>query len=61
MVKQSDPDNFQDLFTTRVYRDVALRSVGVAVAVTVVDAVIAFPMAFFMAKVATPRGAGAGW
>ena len=38
-----------------VYRDVALRSVGVAAAVTVIDAVIALPMAFFMAKVASPR------
>ncbi len=33
----------------------AIRSVGVAAAVTVIDALIALPMAFFMAKVASPR------
>ncbi|GIH74109.1 ABC transporter permease [Planobispora longispora] len=47
--------NFQDLFTTEVYRTIALRSVGVAVAVTLIDLVIAFPMAFAMAKLASPR------
>lgn len=48
-------DNLRTLVTDDVYRTVALRSVGVAIAVTVVDAVIAFPMAFFMAKVASVR------
>jgi putative spermidine/putrescine transport system permease protein len=48
-------DNLRTLVTDDVYRTVALRSVGVAVAVTVVDAVIALPMAFFMAKVASVR------
>ncbi|GAA2236132.1 MULTISPECIES: ABC transporter permease [Kitasatospora] len=48
-------DNFQQLFTTGVYRQVALRSLGTAVAVTVLDAVIAFPIAFYMAHVARPR------
>jgi putative spermidine/putrescine transport system permease protein len=38
-----------------VYRDVALRSLAVAVAVTVIDAVIAFPIAFYTARVASPR------
>jgi putative spermidine/putrescine transport system permease protein len=38
-----------------VYRRIALRTVGVAVLVTVVDALIALPMAFYMAKVASPR------
>ena len=35
--------------------DIALRTIGVAAAVTVTDALLAFPIAFFMAKVATPR------
>jgi putative spermidine/putrescine transport system permease protein len=47
--------NFRTIFTEPVYRTVALRSVGVAAAVTVIDALIAVPMAFFMAKVAAPR------
>ena len=47
--------NFQDLVTIDVYRTVTLRTLGIAAAVTVVDAVLAFPIAFFMAKVARPR------
>ena len=47
--------NFETLWNGRVYREIVLRTVGVAAAVTVTDAVLAFPIAFFMAKVATPR------
>ncbi|MEV0380420.1 ABC transporter permease [Nonomuraea sp. NPDC050643] len=47
--------NFQDLVTVEVYRTIALRSIGVALAVTVIDLVVAFPMAFAMAKPASPR------
>ena len=32
-----------------------------AALVTVIDALIAFPIAFFMAKVASPRGRRACW
>ena len=48
-------ENFRTLLGDPVYRSIALRTVGVAVAVTVVDALIALPVAFFMAKVAGPR------
>jgi putative spermidine/putrescine transport system permease protein len=47
--------NFHDLFTIDVYRAVTVRTVLIAVLVTVVDAVLAFPVALFMAKVASPR------
>jgi putative spermidine/putrescine transport system permease protein len=47
--------NFRTLWETDVYRDIALRTIGVAAAVTVIDAVLAFPIAFYMAKVASPR------
>jgi putative spermidine/putrescine transport system permease protein len=47
--------NFQTLWEGRIYREIVLRTVGVAAAVTVTDAILAFPIAFFMAKVATPR------
>ncbi len=47
--------NFQDLVTGDVYRTIALRSLGVAVAVTLIDLIVAFPMAFAMAKLASPR------
>jgi putative spermidine/putrescine transport system permease protein len=55
LVRQPTADNFRTLLGEAVYRTVALRSLGVAAAVTVVDALIALPMAFYMAKVASPR------
>ncbi|CUR58300.1 putative spermidine/putrescine transporter subunit; permease of ABC superfamily transporter [metagenome] len=48
-------DNFRDLFTVEVYRTITIRTLLVAVGVTVIDAVIAFPIALYMAKVASPR------
>ena len=38
-----------------VYRDVALRTISMAVYVTIADAVLAFPIAYYMARVASPR------
>ncbi|SNR80623.1 ABC transporter permease [Actinacidiphila glaucinigra] len=55
VVKVWSTDTFRTVLTTDVYRDVALRSIGVAVAVTVIDIVIAFPIAFYTARVAAPR------
>ena len=55
VIKTWNLDNFKAVFTTSVYQQVALRSIGTAVAVTLIDAVIAFPIAFYMAKVARPR------
>ena len=49
-------DNFKTIFTESVYRTVAFRTVTIAAAVTVTDAVLAFPIAFYMAKVARRRG-----
>lgn len=48
-------ENFQRLFTDPVYIAVALRSLGVAVAVTVLCLLIAVPVGFFMARVASGR------
>lgn len=48
-------DNFKTLFSDAVYRTITFRTVGIAALVTVIDAVIAFPMAFAMAKLASPR------
>ena len=48
-------DNFRTLFTEGVYRTITLRTIGVAALVTVVDALVAIPIALFMAKVASPR------
>jgi putative spermidine/putrescine transport system permease protein len=55
LVKEYSLDNFRTLWEGDVYRTIAVRTVGVAAAVTVTDAVLAFPIAFFMAKVASPR------
>jgi putative spermidine/putrescine transport system permease protein len=55
VVKQFTTQNFHDLITGEVYRRIALRSIGVAALVTVIDAVIAFPMAFCMAKLTSRR------
>lgn len=48
-------DNFKTLWDGHVYHEIVVRTVGVAAAVTVTDAILAFPIAFYMAKVATPR------
>ena len=48
-------DNFQTLVTQDVYRSIVLRTVLIAAAVTVTDAILAFPIAFFMAKLASTR------
>lgn len=47
--------NFETIFNDEVYRTITLRTVGVAAAVTVTDAILAFPIAFYMAKLAKPR------
>jgi putative spermidine/putrescine transport system permease protein len=54
LVRQPTLRNFQALLDSEVYRNVALRTVAIAAAVTVVDALLAVPMAFYMAKVARP-------
>jgi putative spermidine/putrescine transport system permease protein len=47
--------NFRTLIDDPVYRTIALRTIGIAAAVTVTDAVLAFPFAFFGARLARPR------
>lgn len=48
-------DNIVTVITGSLYQTVTLRTVGVALAVTVIDVALALPIAFYMAKVATPR------
>lgn len=55
VVKELGLTNFKELWESAVYRTIALRTVGMAAAVTVTTAVLAFPIAFTMAKVAGPR------
>ena len=46
---------FQTLFSGDDYRTVAVRTIGMAVLVTVTDALLAFPIAYYMARIASRR------
>jgi putative spermidine/putrescine transport system permease protein len=48
-------ENFETLVEEPVYRDIVGRTVLIAALVTVTDALLAFPIAFYMAKVASSR------
>jgi putative spermidine/putrescine transport system permease protein len=47
--------NYQTLLDSPTYRDIALRTLYIAAAVTVIDVIVALPIAYFIAKVAKPR------
>jgi putative spermidine/putrescine transport system permease protein len=55
VVEEIGFDNFKTVLTKSVYRSILLRTVGIALAVTVVCALIAVPLAFTMAKLAPVR------
>ncbi|MHC9295747.1 ABC transporter permease [Mycobacterium sp. LTG2003] len=55
VVRTFTGDNIVRVLTDDVFRTAALRTVGVALTVTVVCAVLAVPIALYMAKVATAR------
>ena len=55
VVREFTLSNFIDVLTDKAYFNVTVRTVGVAVAVTIICAVIAIPMAFFIARVAKPQ------
>ncbi|CAB4685376.1 unannotated protein [freshwater metagenome] len=47
--------NFQDMLTDPAYKNVVLRTLGIAIGVTLICSVLAIPMAIYMAKIAKPR------
>jgi putative spermidine/putrescine transport system permease protein len=47
--------NFDTIIHEPTYRKIAFRTIWMAVAVTITDAVIALPFAYFMARIAAPR------
>jgi putative spermidine/putrescine transport system permease protein len=55
IVTEPTLQNFEELLTTDIYRTIALRTIGIAALVTVTDIALAFPIAYFMARVASPR------
>ena len=48
-------DNIVRVLTDEVFRTSSARTISVALAVTVICAVLAVPLAFYMAKIASPR------
>lgn len=54
VVRTFTTDNLVRVATSEVFRTTTLRTVGVALTVTVVCAVLAVPLALYMAKVASP-------
>jgi putative spermidine/putrescine transport system permease protein len=47
--------NFETLLRESVYRTIAVRTIVIAAAVTLADIGLSFPLAYFAARVATPR------
>ena len=48
-------DNFHTIFSDPTYRQIAWRTIWMAAAVTATDAIVAFPFAYYMARIAGPR------
>jgi putative spermidine/putrescine transport system permease protein len=48
-------ENYRLLWHSSAYRSIALRTIGIAAAVTAADAILAFPLAYFMARIASGR------
>ena len=47
--------NFREIATSADWRRVVYRTVGIAAAVTITDAILAFPFAYYMARLASRR------
>jgi putative spermidine/putrescine transport system permease protein len=51
--------NYKDILTAPTYRVITLRTAGIAVAVTLTDIALAFPLAYYAARIAKPRARAA--
>jgi len=58
IVTEPSLSNYQTILTSEVYQTIALRTVLIAAAVTITDALIAFPIAYYMARMASGRNRG---
>jgi len=47
--------NFDTLWSSSVYRTITIRTVGIAASVAIADVILAFPLAYYAARLATPR------
>src|SRR5262245_57563390 len=59
IVRQFSLTNFQQLWSDPVYRTITIRTMGIAAAVTLTDVVLAFPLAYYAARIASRRARGA--
>lgn len=57
LVRQPTTGNYQTLLTEAIYRTVALRTLAVAAGVTLLDLIIALPVALYLGKVVRSRRA----
>lgn len=55
VVKGFSTVNFETIINEPVYRKIVWRTVSIAALVTITDILLAFPIAYYMARVATPR------
>jgi putative spermidine/putrescine transport system permease protein len=55
IIKGFSLDNFRTIIEEPVYRKIVWRTVSIAALVTITDIILAFPIAFFMARVAGTR------
>ena len=51
-------DAFADIVGNEAYRTIAARTMAMAALVTATDAILAFPIAYYMARIASPRVRG---
>src|SRR5829696_2761074 len=55
VVRDWNLDNFKAIVESPTYRTIALRTIGIAAAVTITDALLAIPFAYFAARLAPKR------
>ena len=58
LITRPSLDNYVEILTNDIYRTIAMRTLGMAAMVTVTTIVLAFPIAFYMAKLASARTRG---
>jgi putative spermidine/putrescine transport system permease protein len=59
IVHQWSLQNFQQILSDPVYRTITIRTVGISLAVTVTDVILAFPLAYYAVRMARHRGRNA--
>jgi putative spermidine/putrescine transport system permease protein len=55
VVKEFSLQNFQQIVHDPVYKTIIIRTVGIAAAVALTDVILAFPVAYYAARLASPR------